>query len=207
MSDSPRVVDDLPFSQAAENNSGPILEQLRLRLRDVSSVLEVGSGTGQHAVRFASELPHLIWQPSDHPDALPHLLPRIRSVQLDNLCDPLPLDIGMHPWPMDAPDAIYTANTLHIVSTALCEALFQVCKTQAPAGSLLLVYGPFNYDGRFTSPSNESFDAWLKARDAASGIRDFEWVNDLAIAAGYELEADQPMPANNRLLCWRKALP
>lgn len=199
------MTEALPFSQAAENNSGPILRQLTKRLKSVGSVLEIGSGTGQHAVRFAEALPHLDWYTSEHPEALPSLLPRIRQAQLENLKEPVSLDIAVQPWAVTAPDAIYTANTLHIISQALCVMFFAACKTQAQAGSHLLIYGPFNYGGRFTSPSNENFDAWLKARDPQSGVRDFEWIQELATDAGYALIDDQEMPANNRLLCWQKS--
>lgn len=202
--------DGLPFSQPAENNREPILAELRRLLADASSVVEIGAGTGQHAVAFAQALPHLTWQPTEHPDALPMLCPRCAAADLDNLSPPLALDIGQRPWSWSDngdnaawPDALYTANTLHIVSETLVEALFAACGEQATADSLLIVYGPFNYSGDYTSESNRRFDGWLKARDPASGIRDFEWVNGLAERGGYALEDDVAMPANNRLLCWR----
>lgn len=199
---------ELPFSQAAENNRTAILAELQRRLADARSVLEIGAGTGQHAVYFAAALPGLRWQPTEHPAALATLKPRCAAARLanflPNLAEPQALDMQRGPWPAPWPDAIYTANTLHIVAKHMVESLFKGCGKHASEGSQLLVYGPFNYAGRFTSPSNAQFEEWLKARDAASGIRDQEWVNALAADAGYVLEEDLAMPANNRLLCWRK---
>lgn len=199
-------MDSLPFSPAADNNRGPILTELRRLLADSASVVEVGAGTGQHAQYFAHHLPHLTWQPTEHPGALATLMPRCAAAGLANLAPPRPLDIAARPWltPDWWPDAIYTANTLHIVSEALVRRFFETCAERGRDGSRIIVYGPFNYDGRFTSESNERFDAWLKARDPDSGIRDFEWVTELAAQGSYRLEADRAMPANNRLLCWRR---
>lgn len=197
-------MEPLPFSQAAENNREPILQQLRRFLRDANTVMEIGAGTGQHATYFASQLPHLVWRPTEHPGSLATLAPRCQAAGLANLAAPAALDIAQRPWPAPWPDAIYTANTLHIVSEALVTEFFGACGEQASAGSRLLVYGPFNYNGQYTSASNERFDGWLKERDVRSGIRDFEWVNGLAKAAGYGLVEDVAMPANNRLLCWEQ---
>lgn len=195
---------DLPFSQAADSNREPILEQLRMLFADVESVLEIGAGTGQHAEYFATALSQLSWQPSEHPDALGHLRPRCEAARLPNLKAPIALDISERPWPLLWPDALYTANTLHIVSPIVVEALFSACAEQAQPGSQLVVYGPFNYDGAYTSESNASFDQWLKERSPDSGIRDQEWVDGLAKDAGYVLQKDLAMPANNRLLAWLK---
>ena len=198
-------MDGLPFSQAAQNNREPILAELQRLLAGRESVLEVGAGTGQHAVYFASQLPELRWQPTEHPLAVDMLEPRCAQAGLDNLHKPLALDMAERPWPVTWPDAVYTANTLHIVSEDLVEAFFNACGEQSSSDSLLLVYGPFNYDGRYTSESNARFDDWLKARDPESGIRDFEWLDTLAGRGGYGLVEDVAMPANNRLLCWQKA--
>lgn len=195
---------ELPFSQAAENNQMPILAQLRERLATAHSVVELGSGTGQHAVAFASALSHLRWQPTEHPEALVNLLPRCAASDQANLLEPLALDVSSRPWNIAWPDAVYTANTLHIVAVDVVEALFKACAEQASSGSQLLVYGPFNYGGEYTSASNADFDLWLKARDPRSAIRDFEWVDSLAGDAGYTLSRDVSMPANNRLLCWHR---
>lgn len=197
-------VDQHPFSQAAENNRQPILEQLRAPLAGAKTVLEIGAGTGQHAAYFAQQLPHLRWQPSEHPDSMDHLRPRCESADLENLAPPIALDISASTWPLPWPDAVYTANTLHIVAVEIVVALFEACGQHAVKGSQLFVYGPFNYDGAYTSESNASFDDWLKERDPKSGIRDFEWVDGLARAAGFALQRDTAMPANNRFLHWRK---
>jgi cyclopropane fatty-acyl-phospholipid synthase-like methyltransferase len=197
-------VDGLPFSQAAENNREAILEQLRGLLEDSRSVLEVGAGTGQHAVHFAAALPQLRWQPSEQPSALATLRLRCEAAAIDNLEQPVALDICEGPWPRPWPDALYTANTLHIVARDQVKALFAACADRAMSGSRLIVYGPFNYAGRYTSESNANFDQWLKDRDPQSAIRDFEWVDELAQAAGYTLYDDIAMPANNRLLCWQR---
>jgi hypothetical protein len=195
-------VDGLPYSQAAENNREPILAQLQRLLEPAASALEIGAGTGQHAVAFAAALPQLRWQPTETPVALATLRLRCAAADLPNLAAPLALDIAERPWHIDWPDAVYTANTLHIVSREIVEALFAACGEQATQGSHLLVYGPFNYGGKYTAKSNARFDDWLHARDSASGIRDFEWVDGLAQRAGYALVEDIAMPANNRLLCW-----
>ncbi|MFT4767674.1 MAG: hypothetical protein ACI8RN_000803 [Glaciecola sp.] len=195
---------DLPFSQAAENNREPILHQLQRLLADARSVLEIGAGTGQHANAFAAAMPHLQWQPSEHPKSLDTLRPRCELAQLENLLSPIAVDICQTPWPSPWPDAVYTANTLHIVSKALVQTLFQVCAAQGVSGSQLIVYGPFNYEGQYSSDSNANFDAWLQDRDSSSGIRDFEWVESLADTAGYFLQEDVAMPANNRFLAWEK---
>jgi hypothetical protein len=198
----PSAADGLPFSQAAANNRGPILGELRRLLSTSHSVLEIGSGTGQHALHFAAAMPELKWQPTEHPDALALLRCRCHGGVLEGLAEPRPLDINHRPWDVGEADTIYTANTLHIVGRSSVEAFF--IGAAASSATQLLVYGPFNYDGRYTSESNERFDAWLRERDAGSGIRDFEWVSDLAAAGGYTLHEDIAMPANNRLLCWRR---
>jgi len=195
---------DLPFSQAAENNSEAILVQLRALLANARSVLEIGAGTGQHASAFAAAMPQLCWQPSEHPDALNTLRPRCEKSALKNLGDPIALDICHHTWPDPWPDAVYTANTLHIVAKDVVEKFFTACGERAKKDSLLIIYGPFNYNGQYTSQSNANFDLWLKDRSPASAIRDVEWVQVLATGAGFTLQADTAMPANNRLLVWRK---
>jgi hypothetical protein len=197
-------MDSLPFSPAADKNRKPILAELRRLLADCSRVWEVGAGTGQHAEYFAARLPWLTWQPTEHPDALPVLQPRCRAAALVNLAEPVALDITGGPWPDPWPDALYTANTLHIVAPELVEALFAACAKHGRPVTRLLVYGPVNYRGAYTSDSNARFDEWLKARDPRSGIRDYEWLDELARRAGYVLLDDVAMPANNRLLCWER---
>jgi hypothetical protein len=194
---------DLPYSQACENNKAPILAVLREAFADRREVLEIGAGTGQHAVWFAAHMPWLEWQPTETPAALPLLRPRCAAGAPDNLRAPLALDVCERPWPLPVPDAVYTANTLHIMPLTAVAALFEGL-AQAAAGTLCAVYGPFNYGGCYTSESNARFDAWLAARSPGSAIRDVEAVDELASRAGFSLEADHALPANNRLLLWRR---
>ena len=192
------------FSEAAERNKRPILDKLHSLLADCAAVLEIGSGTGQHAVFFAPALPHLVWQPTELPDKLAMLTSMCRSHPSENLATPLPLDIDDDHWPTIQADAVFTANTLHIIHWP------QVCRLFSRAGALLpqqgifCTYGPFNRDGRYTSASNAQFDKWLKNRDPGSGIRDIADLRQLAGKCGMALMHDFAMPANNRLLSWRR---
>jgi cyclopropane fatty-acyl-phospholipid synthase-like methyltransferase len=194
----------LVTAESCERNKGPILEVLRGELGGARTLLEIGSGTGQHAVYCAAHLPHLSWQPSEVAALLPALAERVRLEGGANLKAPLALDVRSPSWPCAPVDAIFTANTLHIVGLDAVADFFRGAgATLKPAG-VLCVYGPFNYRGSYTSASNAQFDAWLKSRDAASGIRDFEALDALARAAGLILSADHAMPANNRTLVWRR---
>lgn len=174
-------------------------------LPGASQVLEIAGGTGQHAVTFAQAFPHLVWQSSDIPEALPTLTPRIADSGLDNLPEPLALNVDGD-WPTaNVFDAVFSANSLHIMAAASVENFFPGAADMLKAGGYLLVYGPFKYGGEFTTESNARFDQWLKARNPLSGIRDFEWVNGLAGHVGLTLVEDNPMPANNQLLVWHKS--
>ena len=194
-----------PFSEACERNRVPILEVLRDHFADRRRVLEVGSGTGQHAVHFAAALPRLIWQTSDLQPSLPGIRLWIEESGLRNLPQPIPLD-GTGAWPDARFDAVFTANTLHIMSWPDVRALFASLPKVLTADAVLAVYGPFNYQGRFTSPSNAAFDECLKQRSPYSGIRDFAAVDELARSIGFALVEDRPMPANNRTLVWRRSI-
>jgi hypothetical protein len=201
-------VDDLPFSQACENNKDPILQVLQRLFSDREAVLEIGAGTGQHAAWFAAHMPWLRWQPSDTPDALGALLPRCKRYAGDNLLAPVELDVSARPWSIAGlPDALFTANSLHIMPWCSVEDLFAELGELAGNGTVLAVYGPFNYAGQYTSESNARFDEWLAARDPASAIRGFEAVDALAQAAGFRLLEDNAMPANNRLIAWVRNAP
>ena len=193
-----------PFSEACERNRDPILAGLRVAFADRHLVLEIGSGTGQHAVHFARHLPHLIWQPSDIEAHLPGIRSWTDAAALPNLCDPVALDINQPAWPDTGADAVFTANTFHIVSWPVVERLFERAAALLPAHGMVVVYGPFNYGGRFTSDSNAGFDAMLRAREPASGIRDVEAVDRFARQQGFALQADQALPANNRLIVWQR---
>ncbi|WP_421568333.1 DUF938 domain-containing protein [Stenotrophomonas sp. PD6] len=200
------------WSEACERNRDPILAVLRRHLHDRRRVLEIGSGTGQHAAYFAAGLPHLLWQASDHPDYLPGIAERLAEAALPNAPAPWPLQAVLVPEPGLAPlpaerlafDAVFSANTLHIMSWAHVQALFAGLPAVMADDGLLCVYGPFNYNGNYSSDSNRQFDAWLKARDPESGIRDAEAVDALAAAQGLALIEDLAMPANNRLRVWRR---
>lgn len=192
------------FSAACERNREPILTILREAFADRRHVLEIGSGTGQHAVYFAAKLPHLIWQPSDLPQNHPSILAWRREAGLPNLRAPLALDAGSSVWP-DVPfDAVFSANTCHIMAWSEVVGMFAGIGDRLPESGVACVYGPFNYGGRFTSASNEAFDAALKQAAPHMGLRDFEAVDRLAAEHGLALQGDHAMPANNRLLVWHR---
>ena len=196
--------DHLPFSQACENNQAPILAVLRQAFADRRQVLEVGSGTGQHGVYFAPRLPHLVWQTSDLAENHAGIRAWHAAYPAPNLRAPLLLDLARSDWPDASFDAVFSANTTHIVAWPLVRRLFTLAGARLPAGGALALYGPFNYGGSFTSESNRSFDAWLRQRDPRSGIRHFEDIAALAAEHGLALQGDHAMPANNRLLVFRR---
>lgn len=195
---------DKPYSEACVRNREPILAVLREHFADRRHVLEIGSGTGQHAVHFAAALPQLVWQTSDRPAALPGLRAWLDEAALPNTPPPLTLDVGAGDWPSQRFDAMFTANTLHILGWAEVEALFAALPAVLAADAVLAVYGPFNRQGRFTAPSNADFDASLKARDPKMGLRDAEAVDALARGVGFSLIDDRALPANNHGLVWRR---
>ncbi len=194
----------LPVSEACERNKGPILAVLAGELAAHHSVLEIGSGTGQHAVHFATHLPHLSWQPSEVPAQLPPLIERIRLEAPSNVRTPIALDVRADPWPLGELDAVFSANSLHIMPWSAVREFFRGTGQLLRAGGVLCVYGPVRYRGEFTSASNAQFDRWLQQRDPQSGIRDFEALNALALEQGLTLRADHTMPANNQILVWRR---
>lgn len=196
----------LPFSEACERNKDPILAVLHEAFADRTRVVEIGAGTGQHAVHFARHLPHLAWQPTDRQEYLDGLAARVAAEGPPNLAPPLELDVLRQPWPPLRGDAVFSANTLHIMSWPAVEALFAGLPGVLEPGGVLAVYGPFKYGGRFTTASNAEFDAMLRERDPESGLRDLETVNALARGAGLRLQADHAMPANNQLLVYRRAV-
>lgn len=197
------MTDEKPFSESCERNKEPILAILRDVFSQPARILEIGSGTGQHAVHFGAALPHLLWQTSDLPANHPGILAWLAEAALPNVLPPLALDVN-GPWPDRVYDGMFTANTLHIVSWDAGQKLITGAGRTLRGGGRLAIYGPFNYGGSFTSDSNARFDEWLKARDPRSGIRDFEAVVECAEASGLALEADHAMPANNRLLVFLK---
>lgn len=194
----------LAFSEACERNKDPILQILVSAFARNHRALEIGSGTGQHAVYFSEHLPHLTWQPTEMAENLPALAERIGREGPANLLAPLVLDVCAARWPVDSADAIFSANTLHIMDWESVRHFFRGVGAVLDAGGVLGVYGPFRYGGRYTTESNAAFDRHLKARDPAGGLRDFEAVNELALEQGLLLSADHAMPANNQTLIWKK---
>jgi SAM-dependent methyltransferase len=190
----------LPNSEACERNKGPILEVLRNAFADRGHVLEIGSGTGQHAVHFAAQLPHLVWHPTEQLKYMPDLDARIKQQGSANLRPPAVLDVRQAVWPLRQADAVFSANTLHIMSWAEVLDLFGGLGKILAAGGVLCIYGPFRYDGRYTSDSNRNFDHMLQERDPLSGLRDIQAVTTLASQYGIHLQVDHDLPANNRLL-------
>lgn len=193
----------LPNSEAGDRNKAPILAILKEVFADTRNVLEIGCGTGQHAVYFARNLPHLTWQPSDKPGAVQWIEQRLKQDWPENIVAPVELDVRSQPWGFDV-DGIFGANILHIMSWPEVEAFFRGVGDSLRRPGTLCVYGPFRYDGAFTSTSNARFDQSLRAQDPKMGVRDFEAVDALAAAQGLSLLEDFPMPANNQTLVWRR---
>lgn len=195
----------LPYSQASENNKLPILETIRPILNNVSSVLEIGSGTAQHGEFFAAHFPELTWQCTDIPANLAITQQRISASELGNLPSAKPLDVNDADWNCERYECLYSANSLHIMSNASVESFFHGLDKCLRESAWLLLYGPFKYGGEFTTESNGRFNEWLKRQNPVSGIRDFEWIQELANAAGLEFQKDNPMPANNQLLVFKRS--
>jgi len=191
------------FSDACERNRAPILAILKRVFADRRHVLEIGSGTGQHAAYFAPELPHLAWQPSDVAENLPSVRLWREEAQTPRLLEPLELDVEQ-PFPKVPADAVFSANTSHIMSWPQVEKMFAGVASLLPPGGVFALYGPFHYGGKATSASNAEFDAWLRGRDPASGLRNLEDMRELAAHHGLVLDEDNAMPANNRLLVFRR---
>ena len=261
------MASEKPFSPASERNRDPILEVLRVHFAGRRHVLEIGSGTGQHAVHFAAAMPWLVWQCSDRAEYLPGVRAWLDEAGLPNTPAPIELDVASKRWPLPGAslplplagegwgegaldrgaslqdqerphpafgrllpqagevkkhagqgprqfdarpfdarpfDGLFSANTLHIMGWHEVGAFFAGLSTVLAEEATVVVYGPFNYDGDYTSDSNREFDGWLKARDPRSGIRDFEAVDTLAREIGLHLSADIAMPANNRCLVWQR---
>lgn len=197
---------NLSTAPATERNRDPILAVLGEHFATCHQVLEIGSGTGQHAIHFAAALPHLHWQPSDLPENHPAINAWIAASGLENVSPPLALDVGRaDTWPSQRYDAVFSANTLHIVSWPQVQSLFANLPRVLAPDARIVIYGPFNIGGQFTAPSNAAFDASLREWDPTSGIRDREAVQALAAQAGLSFLADIEMPANNRCLVWQPA--
>lgn len=193
-----------PFSPSSEENKHVILGVIQKWLTDSKTVLEIASGTGQHAVHFAENMPNLTWQTSDLPESHSGINLWIKESALTNILPPLNLNVSEDNWPVVTYDAVYSANSFHIMSKQNVMDFFSHINSVLNPTGLVIIYGPFNYNGQFTSPSNANFDIWLKQRNEKSGIKDFEFCHALALNAGLKLTKDIEMPQNNRILIWTK---
>jgi len=192
-----------PHSPAAERNREPILKVLRAWLPRSGRMLEIGSGTGQHATFFAPAMPQWQWQPSEHPNQVPTLQAGLEGHAATNIERPLVLDVTGK-WPEEKFDAVYSANTAHIMHFPAVEAMFAGVGARLNSRGLFVLYGPFAHSGRHNAPSNAEFDASLRARDPGMGIRDVEQLDRLAEECGLERIAELRMPANNHILMFHK---
>lgn len=196
-----------PYSEACIQNREPIIHELKHIFRNSLQVLEIGSGTGQHAAYFPKFLPHLHWHPSDVAAHLPGIETWRTEAALNNVSPAIRLDVNQSEWPQLSIDAVFSANAIHIMSWSsvknLINGVATLLKNSSHPDRFLCFYGPFNYQGDFSSESNARFDQWLKDRDPSSGIRHFEELCDLASTCGMDHLDDIEMPANNRLLVFR----
>lgn len=192
-----------PYASSCDDNSEPILRVITPYLYSRQSVLEIASGTGQHAIYFCKKLPHLTWQTSDLPIMLPGIQQWIDDSKFSQVLNPIALDVCTQ-WPAQSYDAVFSANALHIMNWQQVQCFFNHLSSALHTNGLCILYGPFNYAGQYTSESNARFDQWLKQRDPLSGIRDFESINSLAERQGLQLIKDHSMPSNNRTLVFQK---
>ncbi len=192
------------WSDACEENKHPILAVLKSEFALIHNVLEIGSGTGQHAAFFAAQLPHLVWQASDLAGNLPSVRAWLDEANLPNTPAPIMLDAGRPPWPIGPVDGVFSANTAHIMAWREVEAMFRGIGAVLSRGGVFCLYGPFSDGGRHTSESNARFDVWLKRRDPLSGVRDADALDRLASAQGLARARDHVMPVNNRTLVWTR---
>jgi cyclopropane fatty-acyl-phospholipid synthase-like methyltransferase len=193
------------FSESCERNKVPILEQLeKIITTDNKKLLEIGSGTGQHALYFAPFFPHLTWVTSDTNEIHPDLKQNLQAAKISNIKGPLPFCVGKDSFPKQKFDLSFTANTFHIMSWKEGKTLIKLWGKHLREGAQVIIYGPFKYDGQFTSESNAKFDQWLKECDPSSGIRNFEDLKQNMEKVGFQLSLDQAMPANNQLLVFIK---
>ena len=192
------------WADSAEQNKTVISEAMEPYLSTASSVLEIGSGTGQHAVHLAEQHPHLRWQPSEHPSNLAMLEENLQQHGLPNIQAAQALDASAEQWPALEADLVYSANTLHIMSwSSVCQLLQHL--GQMPTAKQVLFYGPFRFEDKDFAPSNQAFDQWLKQRDAQSGIREIRALEEQGATVGLALEQAIEMPANNHILVWKRS--
>lgn len=193
-----------PFAESCEQNQQVILDVLKILFVKPGTLLEVGSGTGQHAVFLSQKMPHLQWQPTDQQQYLPGIQAWLDDAALDNILPLQELDVTQSDWPIDQVDYVFSANTVHIMSWQCVEHFFQGLGRVLKQDGLFALYGPFNYNGQFSSDSNARFDVWLKQRDPESGVRDIGDLDKLAMKAGMQRIDDITMPVNNQIMVWRK---
>lgn len=195
---------DLPFSQACENNKAPILAKLQVIFDAPGTVLEIGTLTGQHAAHFAQAMPHLQWQPSDHPEAVHLCRARLAQAALPNVLPVIELDVSAAHWPVDTVTWAFSANTAHIMSWQEVGQMFEGVGERLAGNGAFCLYGPFNDQGAYSSESNRRFDQHLRTQAPHMGIRDLTDLRALAASAGMRLAETHAMPANNHLLVFRR---
>lgn len=197
----------IPFSEACERNKSVILDVLSPYLEKLDSVLEIGTGTAQHAIHFARAFESLEWQCADQRHYLEGIRAQLAVAEMKNVIAPLEIDVNQSSWVPSGQrySAIYTANTFHIMTARDVQSFFTGLPEVTNDDAFLFVYGPFKYNGKFTSESNAQFDKTLRSRDVGSAIRDFETVNELANRIGFRLKEDHTMPANNQCLIWQRS--
>jgi len=195
-----------PFSAAADRNKEPILRVLKDELNAKETVLEIGSGTGQHACYFMEALPDITWQPTELQSNIPAIQSWLSEYHsLTNILEPVVLDVDIHPWSVAQADVCFTSNTFHIVSESSVRSIFKGCQSVLAKAGKLCVYGPFSIGGIHVSSSNEEFDRWLSDSDPVSGIRDLLKLDEVASQFGFAACRRIKMPANNFILVWERA--
>ncbi len=192
-----------PFADSCVQNQDVILEQLQQLCPHPANVLEIGSGTGQHAVYFSMHLQHLNWYTSDRLENHAGIKLWLNESGLSNAYYPVELDVRQKNWTDLSIDIVFSANTVHIMSLSEVEALFNGVGKLLNDSGMLILYGPFNYNG-YTAESNARFDIWLKQQDPKSGIKEFELLNSLAKQSSLVFSEQIDMPVNNKILCWKK---
>lgn len=196
-----------PFAPSADRNKEPILHELQHLLIGNTQVLEIGSGTGQHACHFAPALPHVVWQPTELESNIDGIRQWLREHQPSNVLGPVVLDVNVHPWPVAQADVCFTCNTLHIVSESSVSSIFKGARSVLRDAGRLLAYGPFLVDGEHVGSGNEEFDRWLRSENPDSGVRDLSALDVLAHTSGFGPHRRIEMPANNFLVIWQLTAP
>ena len=195
----------MKFSDACERNKIPILKVLNEEL-DSGTVLEIGSGTGQHSVFFSKEIPSIKWYPSDTISNFESLNAFVTNYQNNNLQTPFVIDITQDQWIDFKVDYVFTSNTFHIINNALLTYFFYQCSKVMKSNGKLIIYGPFKFDNQFNSPSNQTFDELLKESDSFSGLKNFEEIVSIALKFDFKFSKKYEMPANNNILVFKKSI-